>query len=332
MKTKVLMLLFMIALTISSCKEGEKKTQETDDFKFFTEQFADIKILRYQVPDFDSLTLNQKKLLYYLSKAAIAGRDIIYSQNGTYNLAIRRTLENIVDTYKGDRESADFAKFMVYTKRVWFSNGIYHHYGSDKFLPEFSKEYFTELVKNSAQDKLPLKEGQNVEGFLSMIVPVMFDPQILSKKVSQDPSSDMIKASAVNFYEGVNEDEAVKFYESMKKPNDEQPLSYGINSRLVKQNGKLVEQVYKTDGLYGPALREIVKWLEKALSVAENDLQKDYITKLIAYYNTGDLKTWDDYNIAWVNDEFGKVGTFSVAFVSIDNVFEGATYGKIIST
>lgn len=297
----------MIGFLISCSDNAGKKSSETDDFSFLSEQFADLKILRYQVPDFDSLSLNQKTLLYYLSKAAIAGRDIIYAQNGSYNLAIRRTLENIIDTYKGNRDTPDFGKFMVYTKRVWFSNGIYHHYGSEKFIPEFSKEYFTELVNNSDQTKFPLKEGQSVNDFLAAITPVMFDPAILPKKVSQDPSSDMIKASAVTFYEGVTEDEAVKYYENFKKPNDEQPLSYGINTRLVKQNGKLIEQPYTTNGLYGPALKEIVKWLEKALTVAENDLQKDYINKLISYYNTGDLKTWDDYNIAWLKDTLSRV-------------------------
>lgn len=297
----------MIGFLISCSDNAGKKSSETDDFSFLSEQFADLKILRYQVPDFDSLSLNQKTLLYYLSKAAIAGRDIIYAQNGSYNLAIRRTLENIIDTYKGNRDTPDFGKFMVYTKRVWFSNGIYHHYGSEKFIPEFSKEYFTELVNNSDQTKFPIKEGQSVNDFLAAITPVMFDPAILPKKVSQDPSSDMIKASAVTFYEGVTEDEAVKYYENLKKPNDEQPLSYGINTRLVKQNGKLIEQPYTTNGLYGPALKEIVKWLEKALTVAENDLQKDYINKLISYYNTGDLKTWDDYNIAWLKDTLSRV-------------------------
>lgn len=297
----------MLGFLISSCKQGEKNDSQNGDFKFFSEQFADLKILRYQVPDFDSLSLNQKKLLYYLSKAAIAGRDIIYDQNGKYNLAIRRTLENIVENYNGDRNTPEFEKFMVYTKRVWFSNGIYHHYASDKFMPEFTREYFTELVKNSDQTKLPLKEGQNVDHFLDMISPVMFDPAVLPKKVSQDPSTDMIKASAVTFYEGVTEDEAVKFYESMKKPDDPEPLAYGINTRLVKKDGKLMEVVYKADGLYGPAIREIVMWLEKASAVAENDLQKNHINKLIAYYNTGDLKTWDDYNIAWVQDTLSRV-------------------------
>lgn len=297
----------MICSILSSCKQGEKSNATTEEFKFFSEQFADIKILRYQVPDFDSLSLNQKKLLYYLSKAAIAGRDIIYAQNGEHNLAIRRTLENIVENYKGNRETKDFQNFLVYTKRVWFSNGIHHHYSSDKFIPDFTKEYFAELVKNADQTKLPLKEGQTVDAFLSEIIPIMFDPNILPKKVNLDPGKDLIKSSAVNFYKDVTEAEAVKFYDAMKKPNDERPLSYGINTRLVKENGKLIEQVYKTDGLYGGAIKEIVKWLEKALTVAENDLQKEHIAKLISYYNTGDLVTWDEYNIAWVKDTLSQV-------------------------
>lgn len=297
----------MIGSIISSCKQAEKSTTANEDFKFFSEQFADLKILRYQVPDFENLSLNQKKLLYFLSKAAIAGRDIIYAQNGEYNLVIRRTLENIVENYKGSRETKDFENFMVYTKRVWFSNGIHHHYSSDKFIPEFTKEYFSELVKNTDPATLPLREGQTVEAFLDEIIPVMFDPNIIPKKVNMDPGKDLIKSSAVNFYKDVTEEEAVKFYDAMKKPEDERPLSYGINTRLVKQNGMLTEQVYKTDGLYGAAIKEIVKWLEKALTVAENDLQKEHISKLISYYNTGNLVTWDEYNIAWVKDTVSRV-------------------------
>jgi dipeptidyl-peptidase-3 len=272
-----------------------------------SEQFADIRILRYQVPEFDSLSLNQKKLLYYLSQAAIAGRDIIYAQNGKYNLLIRQTLENIVESYSGNRANPDFEKLMVYTKRVWFSNGIYHHYSSDKFIPEFSKEFFTEVVKNSDELKMPLEEGQSLNDLLGIIIPVMFDPSVLPKKVSHDPNSDMVQSSAVTFYEGVTQKEAEKFYDAKKKPNDEKPLSYGINTRLVKQNGKITEIVYKEDGLYGEAIREIVKWLEKAIAVAENDLQKDHIQKLISYYKTGDLVTWDEYNVAWVKDTLSQV-------------------------
>lgn len=303
MKTKLLILLTMTAILFSCnspAKEG-KTAEQPDTFKYYVEQFADLKILRYQVPGFDTLSLNQKKLLYYLTQAGLAGRDILYDQNGKYNLAIRQTLDNIVENYKGSRETDDFKKFMVYTKRVWFSNGIYHHYGSDKFLPEFSAAYFTQLVKESAPEKLTFLAGENVDNFLARITPVMYNPELLPKKVSLD-GNDLVLSSAVNFYEGVTQNEVEKFYGEMTSKKEEQPLSYGLNSKLVKENGKIVEKVYKIDGLYGPAIKEIVKWLEKAAGVAENDQQKAVIEKLAAYYKTGDLKTWDEYNVLWVKD------------------------------
>lgn len=280
----------------------ENEPGNTSKFKFFTEQFADVKILRYQVPGFEQLTLKQKELVYYLSQAALAGRDIIYDQNGKYNLAIRRTLEHILITFTGDRTTPDFEKFLVYTKRVWFSNGIYHTYASDKFVPGFSVEYFKELILKSQPEALPLKPLQNLEDFINMLIPAMFDPSFLPKKVNLDSSTDMVKTSAVNFYEEVDEKEVQDFYKTKVQPDEERPLSYGLNSKLVKENGQLKEKIYKLDGLYGAAIKEIVKWLEKALHVAENDNQKTYIRKLIAYYETGDLKTWDEYNIAWLND------------------------------
>jgi len=304
MKTKLVILISMMGL-LFSCnvpqKEGET-AEQTDTFKYFSEQFADLKILRYQVPGFDTLSLNQKKLLYYLSQAGLAGRDIIYDQNGKYNLAIRKTLDNIVENYKGDRASADFQNFMIYTKRVWFSNGIYHHYGSEKFLPEFSKEYFIQLVKESSPEKLTDITNKNIDEFLSHITPVMFDPLILPKKVNLDNNKDLVLNSAVNFYEGVNQKDVENYYKAIADPKDKTPISYGLNSKLVKENGRIVEKVYKIDGLYGSAIKEIVNWLEKASGVAENKAQKATIEKLIEYYKTGDLKTWDAYNILWVED------------------------------
>lgn len=288
-----------------SCNGSHKQestSQETDTFKYLVEQFADLKILRYQVPGFDSLSVNQKKLIYYLSQATIAGRDIIFDQNGKYNLVIRRTLENIYDTYSGDRNSSDFAKFVVYLKRVWFSNGIYHHYASDKFLPGFSQEYFKELILKSAAVGMPLKQGETLDQLLTVIMPVMFDPKHLSKKVNQNSDIDMVKNSAVNFYDGVSQKEVEDFYAKIQKKNDPEPVSYGLNSKLVKENGKIVEKVYKIDGVYGSAIAEIVKWLDKAATVAENDVQKNTILKLVVFYKTGNLKTWDDYNVLWVKD------------------------------
>lgn len=310
MKHSIIILSLMISILSSSCKTSQNrnaKVAEADTFTYFVEQFADLKILRYQVPGFDSLKLNQKKLIYYLSQAAIAGRDIIFDQNGKYNLAIRRTLEAIVESYKGDRNADDFKKFMVYVKRVWFSNGIYHHYAKDKFIPDFSQEFFKQLVAQSDQAKFPVDKGETVANLLDKIVPVMFDPTLLPKKVSQDPGKDLVVNSAVNFYAGVNEKEVEDFYGKMRNPKDTEPVSYGLNSKLVKENGKIVEKVYKIGGVYGPAIAEIVKWLEKAATVAENDDQKIEIEKLIEYYKTGSLKTWDDYNILWVKNLGAKV-------------------------
>jgi dipeptidyl-peptidase III len=294
----------MIVVLFASC--GNKKeagnSEVKDTFKYKAEQFADVKILRYQVPGFEKLSLNQKKLLYFLSQAALSGRDIIYDQNFKYNLTIRRTLEAIVDKYKGDRKSDDFAKFMTYTKRVWFCNGIYHHYSSDKFLPEFSKEYFKELVKNSPGGTFPLDKGETVDLLLEKIIPIMFDPKLFPKKISLDPTKDMITNSACNFYENITQQEAENFYKGIIDEKSETRISYGLNSKLVKENGKIYEKVYKVGGMYSAAIEKIVYWLEQAATVAENENQKAGLLKLIEYYKTGDLKTWDDYNVLWVED------------------------------
>ena len=287
-----------------SCKQKPTETSALakDDFVYLVEQFADLKIIRYQVPGFENLSLKQKELIYYLSQAALCGRDIIFDQNYKYNLAIRRTLDGIVDSYKGDRNSPDFAKFMVYTKRVWFSNGIHHHYGSEKFLPECPKEYFAELVRNSDPAKLPVRKGKTTEDLIAQLTPVIYDPAIAPKKVCLDDSKDMVLNSSVNFYSGVNQNEADSFYASMKQPIPSEPLSIGLNSKLVKENGIPVEQTYKVGGLYSPAIEQIVLWLNKAATVAENETQKAVLEKLISYYKSGSLKTWDDYNVMWVKD------------------------------
>jgi dipeptidyl-peptidase-3 len=327
----------MIALSFSGCgnRDGKKTGQANDsvsNFKYQVDQFADVKILRYQIPGFDSLSINQKKLLYYLSQAALCGRDIIYDQNFKYNLVVRRTLEAIVDGYKGDKNSEDWKKFMIYTKRVWFSNGIHHHYSGDKFLPDFSKEYFKELVKGSADAKFPLEKGESVEQLVEKLTPIMFDPNVYSKRINLDPKSDMIKTSACNFYEGLTQKEVEKYYDALKKKNDPTPISYGLNSKLIKENGKIVEKVWKTDGMYGKALTEIVSWLEKALTVAENEQQKLSITKLIEYYRTGNLKTWDEYNIEWVKDQNSRVD-FVNGFIEVygDPMGLRATWESVIN-
>lgn len=293
-----------MSILMFSCKSSVNKGTDVpgDDFKYLVEQFADLKIMRYQVTGFDSLTLKQKELIYYLSQAAVCGRDILFDQNGKYNLAIRRTLENIYTTYSGDKSSESWKKFEVYLKRVWFSNGIYHHYASDKILPGFTREYFAELVKNSKQDGFPVRDKQSVEELMAELQPVMFDPTLYPKKVSLDSGSDLVQASAVNFYEQVTEKEVDAFYAGMQQPDPEKPLSLGLNSKLVKENGKIMEKTYKLGGLYSEAIEQIIFWLEKAAVVAENDHQKATLLKLIEYYKSGDLKTWDEYNVLWVQD------------------------------
>jgi dipeptidyl-peptidase-3 len=306
MKKLVLLTTIAMSLVLTACNQGPKKETPQQDFRFLLEQFADLKIMRYQVPGFDELTTKQKELVYYLSQAAIAGRDILFDQNYKYNLAIRRTLENIVEHYPGERESDDFRNFMVYTKRVWFSNGIHHHYSKDKFFPEVSPEYFTSLIRETSQGRFPLREGQDMESFIAEIVPVIFDPAIAPKAVSQEAGKDLLLNSACNFYEGVTEKEAETFYAGLKnnavKNGADTLVSFGLNSKLVRKNGVITEEVYKLGGLYGEAIQQIVYWLEKAAEVAENEHQKTVIGSLVKYYETGDLSIWDEYNVLWVQD------------------------------
>lgn len=308
MKKQFKFIAVMTTILMVACNGTEQKKSpaeqsiKNENFKYLVEQFADLKIMRYQVPGFDTLSLKQKELIYYLSQSALCGRDIIYDQNYKYNLLVRKTLEEIYKNYTGNRNNGDFKKFVVYLKRVWFSNGIHHHYSADKFVAGFSPEYFTELMKNSPDAKFPLKEGETINELIPKLISIIFDPTVAPKKVSLDPSMDLVKASACNFYEGVTEKEAEDYYNAMKKPGDPEPLSYGINSKLVKVNGKLEEEVYKVGGLYSGALEKIVYWLKKAADVAENDQQKKVIETLISEYETGSLKTYDEYNILWAQD------------------------------
>lgn len=306
MKKTILIAMTGLSIMGASCPGGQKQVDastEKQELVYEVDSFADIQVLRYDVPKFEELTLQQKELVYYLSMAALEGRDILFDQNNRYNLAIRRTLEAIYENYKGDKTTSDYKEFETYLKRVWFSNGIHHHYGEDKFLPGFSKEFFTEQVKALPAKLVPVKEKQSVDEFLKMITPVMFDPTVMAKKVNQSGNVDLIKTSANNYYgEGVTQKEAQAFYAAMRDTTDLTPISYGLNSRLVKENGKLVEKVWKAGGLYSPAIERIVYWLEKAQSVAENDKQKEVITKLISYYKSGDLRTFDQYAVAWVED------------------------------
>ncbi len=297
----VTLFLMAILIIMTGCNTQQKSNEEkTNNFQFEVEKFADLRILRYQVPEFEELTLKQKELIYYLAQAAIEGRDIIYDQNFKYNLAIRRTLEAIYENFDGDRNTDNFKALEVYLKRVWFSNGIHHHYSTVKFLPGFSADYFTDLIGQIDSSKLPLPK----EEILSTLVPVIFDPNIDNKRVNQAEGVDLIATSANNYWgEGVTEKEAVDFYNKMKKPDDPEPISYGLNSRLVNENGKLVEKVWKVGGTYSAAIEKIVGWLNKALTVAEDDNQKKVISLLIDYYKTGNLKTFDEYNIAWLADQ-----------------------------
>ena len=288
-------------------KQAENiETDQPEEFKFLVDQFADLRIMRYQIPDWDQLSLQQKAYIYYLNEAAKCGRDILADQNFKYNLCIRKTLEAIINSYQGDRENADFQNFMVYAKRVFFSNGIHHHYAEDKFFPEITESYFAELVKGSDATLLPLNEGETVDEFIAFLTPVIFDKDLYAMRRSSE--DDIIKNSAVNFYQGdLTKKEVEQFYDKMRKPNDPTPISYGLNSRLVKENGRIYEDVYKVDGLYGDAIKAIVGWLQKAMEVAENDTQRAYTQKLIDYYTTGNLKTWDEYNILWVQDSVSHI-------------------------
>ena len=294
MKTKsMLMAMGSTVLLATGCAGDSGK----EEFKYLIDEFADIKIMRYQVPGWDELSLQQKEYVYHLGEAAKWGRDILWDQNCSYNLSIRRSLENIIKNYKGDRECQDFADFMVYAKRVFFSNGIHHHYAEDKIIPACSREYFQSLME-------AVGDGEKC----AELMDVIFDPSILSQRKSTDSQGDIVALSAVNYYEGVSRQEVDAFYEAMADPNDPTPISYGLNSKLVKgSDGIIREEKWMMGGLYGPAISRIVEELEKAAAVAENDAQKQYIASLIEYYRTGDLKLWDKYNIEWLRDSLGKV-------------------------
>lgn len=287
---------------LTACGSAPKTTAEAEKFDYTVEQFADLQILRYRVPEFESLSLKQKELVYYLTEAALQGRDILFDQNGKYNLRIRRMLEAVYLGYVGDRTLADFKAMEVYLKRVWFSNGIHHHYGCEKFVPGFSAEFLKQALLDVDAATLPLAEGQTVEQLYEEVAPVIFNPEVMPKRVNQAAGEDLVLTSACNYYDGVTQQEAEAFYNAMKDPKDETPVSYGLNSRLVKENGKIQEKVWKVGGLYGPAIEKIVYWLKKAETVAETPEQKAVIAKLVEFYETGDLKTFDDYAILWVKD------------------------------
>lgn len=283
------------AAALCSCGQGEKKTQDTD-FHYLLDEFADLKVIRFRVPGWDNLSLRQKEYAYHLSEAAKLGRDITWDQYCKWNLPVRHVVEDILNEYEGDRECADFQNFTVYAKRLFFANGIHHHYSEDKFFPECPKEYFQSLME-------AVGDGEQATELLEVI----YSPDIYPQRRSTSKTGDIVELSAVNFYDGVTREEVDKYYNSMMDPNDKTPISYGLNTKVVKEDGKVVEKPWKVGGIYGPALEKICAELEKAAAVAETDLQKEAIGKLVEYYRTGDLKTWDDFNIDWVQDTVGTI-------------------------
>ena len=274
---------------------------------YIDEKFADIQLLRYKLEGFEALRLQQKIYIYYLSKAVLSGRDITFDQFGKYNLSIRKVLESIFLLYNGSRDTHDFQALTVYLKRVWFSNGIYHHYGCDKFKPEFSRDFFCDAYNSLSYERLALGSEEEKNNLLNEILPVIFDADYLPKRVNKAEGVDLIKTSACNFYEGVSQSEVESFYDGMKVEGDVRPVSYGLNSKLTKQNGKLTELVYKANGMYGNKIRQIIHWLTKASRYAENEQQKKVIAILIKYYQTGDLKYFDEYSIEWLKEQEGQV-------------------------
>ena len=283
------------AAALCSCGQGEKKTQD-NEFHYLLDEFADLKVIRFKVPGWDALSLRQKEYAYHLSEAAKLGRDITWDQYCKWNLPIRHVVEDILNEYKGDRECADFQDFTVYAKRLFFANGIHHHYSEDKFFPECPKKYFQSLME-------AVGDGDKAAELLEVI----YSPDIYPQRRSTSKTGDIVELSAVNFYDGVSREEVEKYYNSLMDPNDKTPVSYGLNTKVVKENGKVVEKPWKVGGIYGPALERICAELEKAAEVAETDLQKKAIGLLIEYYRTGDLKTWDDFNVDWVQDTVGTI-------------------------
>ncbi len=298
----------MMIMNLNSCRSGKQPAPAaTDNFKYFVEQFDDIRVLKYKLPEFESLSLQQKKYIYYLSQAALSGRDILWDQNFRYNLLIRKTIETILESYQGDKDSPAYKAFLLYAKKMFFANGIHHHYSSDKFIPAFSAEYFADLVKRSDQGKLPLAKGQTTQQLIDLLTPVMFQARLFARKVERREGADIVAESASNFYNDVTQKEVEDFYARKTVANDQHPVSLGLNSKVEKINGKVMEEVYKSGGLYGAAIDTIISWLEKAITVTDTETQKEELQLLIEYYKTGDLKKWDEYNVVWATDTIPMV-------------------------
>ena len=311
MKKIVYMLATLLALTACNGNRSAD-TSAADDidystFEFTVDKFADVEILRYPVPGFNSLDLKQKELIYYLSQAALEGRDILWDQHNRYNLTIRRVCEGIYNNYMGDKSTDEWENFETYLKQIWMANGIHHHYSEDKIMPGFTEEYFVRLAKSVDPGRMPFRDGMAADETIAEIVPVMFDPSVMPKRMNQASREDIVATSAVNFYEGVTQMEVEDFYNAMKDPGDNTPVSYGLNSKVIKQDGAVAERVWKLGGMYDKAIERIIGWLEKAAAVAENGRQRDVINSLIGYYKSGDLVDFDDYSVEWVNDTVSRV-------------------------
>lgn len=316
----------------TACKSDHKTSESGDPgFKVECDRVADLQILRYEIPGFESLTTQQKELAYYLYEAANCGRDIIYDQKYKHNLTVRKTLEAILENNPGNAADENWKKLEDYAKRVFFSNGIHHHYSNIKFVPECSYEYFVEMARKTGAEKLPLN-GKSLDAFLSDLKPIMFDPQFDSKIVNLAQGIDNVKASANNFYEGVTQAEVEAFYAAQVKPGDTEPVSYGLNSKMIRSNGQITEKIWKVGGMYSPAIEKIVYWLEKAAAVAENEKQQKAIQLLIEYYKTGDLRKWDEYNIAWVNDTESRLDVVN-GFIEVygDAIGKRASFESVVS-
>jgi len=327
--------LFFASIMLNACQNrpSDTPTEPQAEFQVLADQFADLQVLRYRIPGFENLTLQQKELLYYLSQAARSGHDMIWDQNYRHNLLIRKTIENIVEHYEGDRKDPRWEQFMVYAKRIWFSNGIHHHYSTRKFIPEFDTVYWNALIQGCPKATFPVTPScSNPTQLAAFLQPILFDAKIDAKRVNQESGIDLVQGSANNFYSGVSQKEVEAFYKPLKNPTDTTPVWFGLNSRLTKINGKVTEIPWKSGGLYGEAIDRIRFWLQKAISVAENPKQKKALELLVEYYKTGDLKTWDAYNIAWVQDTESMIDVVN-GFIEVygDPLGMRASYESVVS-
>jgi dipeptidyl-peptidase-3 len=327
--------LFFASIMLQACQNrpSDTPTEPQAEFQVLADQFADLQVLRYRIPGFENLTLQQKELLYYLSQAARSGHDMIWDQNYRHNLLIRKTIENIVEHYEGDRKDPRWEQFMVYAKRVWFSNGIHHHYSTRKLVPEFDAAYWNALIQGCPKATFPVTPScSNPAQLAAFLQPILFDPKIDAKRVNQESGIDLVQGSANNFYSGVTQKEVEAYYKPLKNPADTTPVWFGLNSRLTKVNGKVTEIPWKSGGLYGEAIDRIRFWLQKAITVAENPKQKKALELLVEYYKTGDLKTWDAYNIAWVQDTESMIDVVN-GFIEVygDPLGMRASYESVVS-